>query len=158
VVGDLGRFLLQLQADGVWTLASIRADAVPQLKQHPTLRQVFGSNEGQYYLERMLGRRLDDVISRPAAAAASRSEGPVRQRLDQLLREEAYRDRENALPLLQFTCLSCTRIARAGSSPTRPTTSSRHGGQHRDERRNDAERCRVEAGGAADFSQSRRRR
>jgi WD40 repeat protein len=104
VVGDLGRFLLQLQADGVWTLASIRADAVPQLKQHPTLRQVFGSNEGQYYLERMLGPALDDVISRPAAAAGlAFGRDPSGKRLDQLLREEAYRDRENALPLLQFT-------------------------------------------------------
>lgn len=103
-IGSFGQFLNVLQADGVWTLASIRADAVPQLKQYPSLRHVFGSNEGQYYLERMSGTALDDVISRPAAVAGlAFGLGPSGQRLDQVLREEAYRDRENALPLLQFT-------------------------------------------------------
>jgi hypothetical protein len=32
---------------------------VPQLKQHPTFREVFGSNEGQYYLETMSRTALD---------------------------------------------------------------------------------------------------
>lgn len=104
VIDALGNFLLRLQSEGVWTLACIRADAVAQLKQHSRLREVFGANEGQYYLETMSGTALDDVIARPAQAAGltfgvSRSGQP----LDQVLREELYATRENTLPLLQFT-------------------------------------------------------
>ena len=104
VIDTFGRFLIDLQSDGVWTLASIRADAVPQLRQHPSLRQVFGSNGGQYYLGTINATALDDVINRPAQAAGLiYGMGPSGRRLDQILREDAYRDRENALPLLQFT-------------------------------------------------------
>jgi len=98
-----GRFLLMLQAGGMWTLACVRADALPELKRHAQLRQVFGANEGQYYLETMSATALDDVINRPAQVAGltfGRSAGG--KPLDQVLREDAYRDRENALPLLQF--------------------------------------------------------
>ena len=103
-VNALGRFLLRLQAEGVWTLACIRADAVPQLKEHATLREVFGANEGEYYLETMSGTALDDVIGRPAEAAGlSFGLSPSGKRLDQVLREELYAMRENTLPLLQFT-------------------------------------------------------
>jgi WD40 repeat protein/TPR repeat protein len=103
-IDTLGRFLIALQSDGVWTLASIRADALAQLKQHQSLRQVFGSNEGQYYLGPITATALDDVINRPAhAAGLNFGMGPSGRRLDQILREDAYLDRENALPLLQFT-------------------------------------------------------
>jgi len=104
VIDSFGGFLLALQTDGVWTLASIRADAVPQLKQHHSLRRVFGSNEGQYYLETIAATALDDVIRRPArAAGVTFGMSSAGQRLDRVLREHAYRDHENALPLLQFT-------------------------------------------------------
>lgn len=104
LIDTFGRFLLDLQSDGVWTVASIRADAVPQLKQHSSLREVFGSNEGQYYLASISATAIDDVINRPAQAAGlSFGIGPSGRRLDQILREDAYRDRGNALPLLQFT-------------------------------------------------------
>jgi tetratricopeptide (TPR) repeat protein len=104
LVDTFGRFLISLQSEGVWTLTSIRADAVPQLKQYPNLRQVFGSNEGQYYLASISATALDDVINRPAQAAGlSFGIGPSGRRLDHILREDAYRDRGNALPLLQFT-------------------------------------------------------
>jgi WD40 repeat protein len=103
LVDALGGFLAELQADGVWTLASIRADALSQLKQHDTLRAVFGADEGQYYLGSLRGVALDDVIGLPAKAGDLRfGMTPDGKRLDQLLREEAYRDEEN-LPLLQFT-------------------------------------------------------
>jgi WD40 repeat protein/TPR repeat protein len=99
----LGRFLLVLQKAGVWTLVSIRADSVPLLKSHETLRTVFGSNEGQYYLAPMRGMALDEVIALPARAAdLSFGRGPNGETLDQLLREEAYRE-SDSLPLLQFT-------------------------------------------------------
>ena len=104
MIDSLGRFLIDLQSDGAWTSASIRADSAAQLKQHPSLRQVFGSNEGQYYLETITATALDDVINRPAhAAGLNFGMGPSGRCLDQILREDAYRDRENALPLLQFT-------------------------------------------------------
>ncbi len=104
IIDAVGQFLIRLQFEGVWTLACIRADALPQLKQQPAMRQVFGSNEGQYYLETMTHGALDDVISRPAEAAGlSFGLGPSEQRLDQVLREELYAARENMLPLLQFT-------------------------------------------------------
>jgi tetratricopeptide (TPR) repeat protein len=98
-----GQFLSALQADGVWTLACVRADALPQLKRHPQLRQVFGANEGQYYLETMSATALDDVINRPAEVAGlTFGRSTAGRSLDQVLREDAYRDRDNALPLLQF--------------------------------------------------------
>jgi tetratricopeptide (TPR) repeat protein len=98
-----GRFLSELQADGVWTLASIRADATPRLKTHDSLRRVFGSNEGEYYLGTLSGPALDDVIARPAKAANLTFEvGADGTRLDRRLREDAYREK-NSLPLLQFT-------------------------------------------------------
>jgi WD40 repeat protein len=104
VIDAFGQLLIDLQSGGVWTLASIRADAVPRLKQHAKLRQVFGANEGQYYLESMSATALDDVIDRPAKVAGIRfGMAPSGKLLDQVLREDAYRDRENALPLLQFT-------------------------------------------------------
>src|SRR5580658_931418 len=104
VVEALGRFLVRLQSEGVWTLACIRADTVPLLKQRPTFREVFGTNEGQYYLETMSGTALDDVISRPAEVAGlTFGVAPSGQALDQVLREELYATRENILPLLQFT-------------------------------------------------------
>jgi WD40 repeat protein len=104
VVDTIGRFLVHLQSEGVWTIACIRADAVPQLKRHTSMRQVFGSNEGQYYLEMMTGAALDDVIARPAEAAGlSFGVAPSGRGLDETLREELYATRENTLPLLQFT-------------------------------------------------------
>lgn len=99
-----GGFLRALQREGAWSLASIRADALPTLKRHAALREVFGSNEGQYYLASLGATALDDVIYRPAKAAGLTfgvSSGG--KRLDQTLRDEAYRDHENALPLLQLT-------------------------------------------------------
>lgn len=104
VIAALGLFLLRLQSQGVWTLGCIRADAVPQLKQHAAIREVFGSNEGQYYLETVTGAALEDVISRPAESAGlSFAVAPSGKRLDQVLREEVHAAGENALPLLQFT-------------------------------------------------------
>jgi tetratricopeptide (TPR) repeat protein len=103
LIDAFARFLSQLQIDGVWTLTSVRADAVPQLKRHDALREVFGANEGQYYLAMLTGTALDAVISLPAKAAdltfGIRADG---KSLDQLLREDAYRERDS-LPLLQFT-------------------------------------------------------
>lgn len=104
IIESFGRFLLAMQAEGVWTLAAIRADAMPAFKRHAGLRRVFGSNEGQYYLASLGPTALDDVIWRPAKAARlTFGSGPGGKRLDEALREEAYRDHENALPLLQFT-------------------------------------------------------
>jgi tetratricopeptide (TPR) repeat protein len=98
-----GRFLGELQADGAWTLASVRADALPQLKRHESLRRVFGANEGQYYLATLAGTALDAVISLPARAAdLSFGMGPDGKPLDQVLREDAYRQ-AGSLPQLQFT-------------------------------------------------------
>jgi len=103
LIEALGSFLQQLQTDGVWTLASIRADALPQLKQHSTLRAVFGANEGQYYLAPLGRTALDDVIHLPAKAADLRfGRAADGKSLDQQLREDAYRE-EDSLPLLQFT-------------------------------------------------------
>lgn len=99
-----GTFLVALQSAGAWTLASIRADAMPTLKRYASLRTAFGSNEGQYYLGSLGLTALDDVICRPARAAGLTFEHqPNGKRLDQTLREDAYRDHENALPLLQLT-------------------------------------------------------
>lgn len=104
VIESFGRFLLTLQTKGAWTLASIRADAVPSLKRYASLRGVFGSNEGQYYLAGLGPTALDDVICRPAKAAGlTFGVSPNGKRLDRVLREDAYRDHESALPLLQFT-------------------------------------------------------
>ncbi len=98
-----GDFLRGLQTDGVWTLASIRADAVPRFKQIEAMRRVFGANEGQYYLAPMVGTAIDDVISRPAKAASlTFGTGTDGRRLDETLREDAYRD-SSGLPALQFT-------------------------------------------------------
>jgi hypothetical protein len=98
-----GRFLLRLQAEGVWTLASIRADAMPLLKQHEALREVFGANEGQYYLATLGGTALDAVITQPARAANLTFEIDADgQALEQRLREDAYREKDS-LPMLQFT-------------------------------------------------------
>lgn len=114
-VKSFGLFLLALQLEGAWTLACIRADVTPQLKRHASLRAVFDSNEGQYYLPGLGPTALDEVICRPARAAGLtfgvNSSG---QRLDRALREEAYRDYENALPLLQLTLheLYCRRAGR----------------------------------------------
>jgi len=115
VIDAVGRFLVRLQSEGVWTLACIRVDALPQLKVHATFRELFGSNEGHYYLETMRGTALDDVVVRPAQAAGlSFGATPSGQRLDQALREELYATRENTLPLLQFTLQELYR-RRSGS-------------------------------------------
>lgn len=104
VMDAWGRFLIRLQSEGVWSLACVRADAVPLLKQHSTLRQVFGSNEGQYYLETLTGTALDDVVTRPAQVAGLTFDfAPSGQRLDQVMRQELYATQENTLPLLEFT-------------------------------------------------------
>ena len=98
-----GQFLGELQSDGVWTLASVRSDALPELKRHEALRQVFGANEGSYYLATLSGTALDDVIISPARAAGlTFGMGPEGKPLDQLLREAAY-DEKGSLPQLQFT-------------------------------------------------------
>jgi WD40 repeat protein len=97
------QFLADLQVAGVWTLASVRADAMAQLKRHETLRRVFGPNEGQYYLTTLSGPALDDVIALPAKAAnLTFSVGPEGKSLEEILREDAYLERDS-LPLLQFT-------------------------------------------------------
>ena len=109
-----GRFLLRLQTEGVWTLASARAEAVPLLKGVPSLRRVFGANEGQYYLPTLTGTALDDVITLPAKAAdLTFGIAPDGRHLDQYLREDAYRERDG-LPLLQFT-LNELYLRRSGS-------------------------------------------
>jgi hypothetical protein len=103
MIDAFGRFLAGLQAEGVWTLASIRADAMPLLKRHEALREVFGANEGQYYLATLGGTALDAVITLPARAADLTFElGADGKPLDQLLREDAYREKDS-LPMLQFT-------------------------------------------------------
>jgi tetratricopeptide (TPR) repeat protein len=103
LIDAFGRFLVALQHDGVWTLASVRADALPDLKRHEALRQVFGANEGQYYLATLAGTALDAVITLPAGAAdLTFGRGPDGKPLDQLLREDAY-SVEGSLPQLQFT-------------------------------------------------------
>ncbi|MDE2250033.1 MAG: AAA family ATPase, partial [Gammaproteobacteria bacterium] len=98
-----GSFLAQLQAQGVWTLASARADALPNLKRIESLRHVFGANEGQYYLATLTGATLDEVIALPATAADLSFEiNAAGKRLDRQLREDAYHE-QHGLPLLQFT-------------------------------------------------------
>jgi tetratricopeptide (TPR) repeat protein len=103
IIDTFGRFLQTLQSDGVWILASIRADAMPLLKRHDSLREVFGANEGQYYLATLRGTALDAVITLPARAAGLTFEIDAEGKsLDQSLREDAYRDKDS-LPMLQFT-------------------------------------------------------
>jgi tetratricopeptide (TPR) repeat protein len=103
LIDAVGRFLVSLQHDGVWTLASVRADALPDLKRHEALRQVFGANEGQYYLTTLAGTALDAVITLPAGAAGlTFGRDPDGKPLDQLLREDAY-NVQGSLPQLQFT-------------------------------------------------------
>ena len=117
MIDTFGRFLVQLQGDGVWTLASIRADAMPLLKRHEALREVFGANEGQYYLATLGGTALDAVITLPARAADLTFEiGADGKPLDQCLREDAYREKDS-LPMLQFT-LNELYQKRAGSMLT----------------------------------------
>lgn len=120
MIDAFGRFLLRLQVDGVWTLASIRADAMPLLKQHAALREVFGANEGQYYLAALSGTALDAVITRPARAANLTFEiGADGKPLDQCLREDAYREKDS-LPMLQFT-LNELYQRRSGNTLTHAT-------------------------------------
>ncbi len=103
LIDGLGRWLLRLQEEGVWTLASVRADALHTLKAHEHLRQVFGTNEGQYYLAPLSGTALDEVITRPAKAAGLIfGADPHGKTLDVRLREEAYQETDS-LPPLQFT-------------------------------------------------------
>jgi tetratricopeptide (TPR) repeat protein len=103
MIESFGRFLVGLQTEGVWTLASIRADAMPLLKRYEALREVFGANEGQRYLATLGGTALDAVIMRPARAADLTFEiGEDGKPLDQTLREDAYREKDG-LPMLQFT-------------------------------------------------------
>ncbi len=103
LIAIFGKFLLQLQCEGVWTLVCIRTDALTEMKRHDALRQVFGANEGQYYLATLSGTMLDEVITLPARATdLTFGLSPDGKSLDQLLREEAYRE-PDSLPLLQFT-------------------------------------------------------
>lgn len=100
---EFGQFLVQLQAQGAWTLACIRSDAWPQLKAVDSMRLVFGTNDGQFYLPSVRSAMLEEIITLPAEAAELRfGATPDGRRLDQLLREDALRD-EGTLPLLQFT-------------------------------------------------------
>jgi tetratricopeptide (TPR) repeat protein len=103
LIEAFGRFLNQLQQHGVWTLTSVRSDALPELKRHAALRQVFGANEGQYYLATLSGTALDAVINLPARAAdLTFAVGPEGKPLDEMLREDAYRE-AGCLPQLQYT-------------------------------------------------------
>ena len=103
LIEAFGRFLIQLQRNGAWTLASVRSDALPELKRHAALRQVFGANEGQYYLATLSGTALDAVINLPARAADLTFDlGPEGKPLDEMLREDAYRE-TGCLPQLQYT-------------------------------------------------------
>jgi len=103
LIDALGALLLQLQFDGAWTLAAVRADAMPRVKGSDAMRQVFGANEGQYYLAALRGTALDDVIALPAKAGKLEFEtGADGKTLDAILREEAYRE-QDSLPQLQFT-------------------------------------------------------
>ena len=103
LIDRLGHFLIQLQRDGVWTLTSVRSDALPDLKRHTALRQVFGANEGQYYLDTLSGTALDAVINLPARAAdLTFGRGSEGKPLDDVLREDAYREK-GCLPQLQYT-------------------------------------------------------
>jgi hypothetical protein len=123
LIDAFGRFLLLLQHAGAWTIGCIRSDALPQLKQYDSLRQVFGSNEGQYYLPTMTGSALEDVITRPAEVAGLTFGVAVGgKRLDQVLREDVYAARENTLPQLQFT-LNELYMSRSGSELTYPAYS-----------------------------------
>jgi hypothetical protein len=120
VIEKLGLFLQELQADGVWTLASIRADSVPELKRFTALRGVFGANDGTYYLAALSGPSLDDVIRRPARAANLTFEiGADGRLLDEVIREDIYRE-SDSLPQLQFT-LSELYVNRTGSELTYST-------------------------------------
>jgi WD40 repeat protein len=103
VIEAIASFLGQLQTDGVWTLGSIRADAVPQLKRFDRLRSVFCTDDGTYYLASLSGPSLDGVIQRPARAANLTFEiAADGKSLDELIREDIYRE-SGSLPQLQFT-------------------------------------------------------
>jgi WD40 repeat protein len=117
LIEAFGSFLEELQADGVWTLGSIRVDAVPELKAYSALRRVFGVNDGVYYLATLSGPSLDDVIRRPAGAANLSFERDADGRaLDDVLREDLYREIDS-LPQLQFT-LNELYLKRSGSMLT----------------------------------------
>ncbi len=117
VIDAFGQFLLTLQADGVWVLASIRADAVAKFKEYESLRKIFGANEGQYYLATLNGPALDEVIERPAMAAnLTFGVGLDGKPLDQQLREDCYSEKDS-LPLLQFT-LNELYLSRSGNELT----------------------------------------
>jgi WD40 repeat protein len=99
----LGALLSGLQREGAWTLACVRSDAVPSLQAFAALREVFGVNEGRYWLEPLRGAALEDCIRQPAAAAGLEFEVDEGGRaLDRALVEEA-REEPLALPLLSFT-------------------------------------------------------
>jgi WD40 repeat protein len=103
LIEKLGLFLEVMQSEGVSTLASIRADAVPHLKGFTALRRVFGANDGTYYLATLRGPSLDDVIQRPSHAANLTFEiGADGKALDEVIREDIYREKDG-LPQLQFT-------------------------------------------------------
>src|SRR5262249_4606184 len=119
LLGLFGRFLQKLQHQGIWTLSSIRVDAMPELKRCEPLRVVFGANEGQYYLRTVSGLALDDVMCGTAVAAKlTFGLTPSGKPLDHLLREEAYGE-PDSLPLLQFT-LNELYQRRAGNELTFP--------------------------------------
>ena len=116
-IDAFGQFLSRLQSDGAWVLASIRADAMPKLKEYESLRKIFSANEGQYYLGTLNGPALDEVIERPAFAADLTFGLSVDGKpLDQRLREDTYREKDS-LPLLQFT-LNELYLTRSGNELT----------------------------------------
>jgi WD40 repeat protein len=102
LITQFGRFLKTLQAMGIWTVVSMRADFWTQYKSHEGLRSVFDTADGEYFLSNLSGAVLEDVILRPAKAGGLLFERNVEgQDLAKTLCAEAYGQPE-PLPLLEF--------------------------------------------------------
>ena len=113
-IAQLGEFLRELQATGVWLLATIRDDFVSRLDTIPALAALFNRTDGRFFLGPVNGSALVDVIVRPAVVAGLRYELDQNGiSLSHVLQDAAVGEAE-PLPLLEFTLLELYQ-RRAGS-------------------------------------------
>lgn len=112
LVNAFGAFLQQLQDQGAWTLATLRDDFLPALFRCTALRNVFEKEQGTYYIKSLDHAALEAAIVKPAIVSGLVYETlETGVRLDQVLRDEAFAQRES-LPLLQFALAEIYRNRR----------------------------------------------